>query len=265
MFRGGRWAVAVLTLLAAASACAPGEIDDPTAQRAQTIRLRVLAAASLTDAMEDLADGFEAKAKLAGTPVEVELNVAGSATLREQILSGAPGDVFVSANAAIMDEVALADEVNGEVQPLAANSMMLVTPADNSRAVDGLEDLADPDLLVGLCTPGVPCGDFAAQVLEQAGVDAEIDTFEDDVRSLMTRVIADELDAAIVYESDVAAAGPAVAAIAIPSELNVEAESQIAVLKGSENPTTAHTFVDFAASAEGRTVLESHGFRTVTP
>ncbi len=225
--------------------------------------LRVLAAASFTDAMNDLADGFERQSAESGAPVNVELNLAGSATLREQIVAGAPGDVFASANSNIIDELDEAGELKGTPSSLAANSMVLITPSGNPGNIVGLDDLVNEDLLVGLCTPGVPCGDFAQQVLSQAQVEPAVDTFEDDVRSLVTRVVADELDAAIVYSSDVAAVGDAVEAIAIPPQLNIEAVSHVAVLRASTNPDLAQQFVDYLASSTGQDLLWVHGFQPI--
>ncbi len=249
-------ATAMIVGLAMTSACG----SDPGGTTAdETGPLRILAAASLTDAMTDLVEGFEQQMHGDGSDVNVELNIAGSATLREQLLAGAPADVFASANSNIMAEVAATIALEGEPVPLASTSMILAMPAGNPAGITGLADLANDELLIGLCSPGVPCGDFATEVLTKSGVEPEVDTFEDDVRSLLTRITADELDAAIVYSSDIASSDGRVDSLAIPEAVNVKAESQIAALAGS-NPNLARAFVNYVTSADGQAVLINHGF-----
>src|SRR5918996_5274364 len=109
--------------------------------------ITVFAAASLTDAFGEIATGFED----ANPGVSVELNLGASSALREQILAGAPADVFASANPSNMDQVVEAGEVEGEGEVFARNQLEIVVPAGNEAGVDGLDDFADPDLLIGLC------------------------------------------------------------------------------------------------------------------
>lgn len=216
----------------------------------------VLAAASLGNAFTDIEVAFEA----ANPDADVRLNVSGSAALREQILEGAPADVFASANEANMSQLVGAGEVAGRPETFARNRLQIAVPAGNPGGVTGLDDLADEDLLIGLCAEAVPCGDFARQVLRNAAVTASIDTNEPDVRALLTKIAADELDAGIVYVTDVAAAPGLVEGIEIPAALNVEAAYPIAELARSSNPAAARAFIDFALSSEGQAILAGHGF-----
>lgn len=218
--------------------------------------IRVFAAASLTDAFVDAAEAFEA----ANPDVTVELNLAGSSALREQILAGAPGDVFASANPSNMEEVAEAGEVAGSAEILARNSLQIVVPADNPGGVEGLEDFGDDGLLIGLCAVEVPCGDFGREVLDAAGVTPSADTEEPDVRSLLTKVASGDLDAGIVYASDVVAAGDDVEGLPIPEGVNVVADYAIATLSGAGEPDIAAAFVRFLLSDDGQTILTEHGF-----
>lgn len=235
----------------AAPACGgggPGEAADR--------ELVVSAAASLTDAFGAMERAFEA----ARPDVDVRLNLAGSSTLRMQILEGAPVDVFASADVANMERVAAAGEVAGEPRIFARNRLQIAVPAGNPAGIDGLEDFADEDLLLGLCAEEVPCGAFARQALRQAGVRPAVDTREPDVRALLTKIEVGELDAGIVYRTDVAAASPEVDGIDLPEEAQVVAEYPIAVLRRSPRPGAAESFVDFVLSEEGRAVLEDFGF-----
>lgn len=216
----------------------------------------VSAAASLTDAFDAIESAFEE----ANPGMDVVLNVGGSSSLREQILEGAPADVFASANAANMDQVVDAGEVSNGPEMFATNVLQIAVPAGNPAKVTGLEDFADDDLLIGLCAQQVPCGDFARQVLENAGVTPVVDSNEPNVRALLTKIEAGELDAGITYVTDVASTRGSVAGIDIPAEVNVAAEYLIAALADAPNPGGASAFVEFVLSDEGQGILLRYGF-----
>jgi molybdate transport system substrate-binding protein len=218
----------------------------------------VFAAASLTDAFGEIAEVFED----AHPGTTVELNLAGSSALREQILEGAPADVFASADTSNMDQIVESGEVAGEPVVFVTNDLQIAVPAGNPGGVTGPADFADEELLIGLCAEGVPCGDFAREALSAAGVTPAPDTEEPDVRALLTKLEAGELDAGIVYATDVLAAGEGVEGIDIPDDQNVEAAYPIAVLAGAPNPEGAEAFVEFVRSDEGAAILTSYGFGT---
>jgi molybdate transport system substrate-binding protein len=216
----------------------------------------VFAAASLTDAFDEMVAAFEE----ANPAVTVEANYGASSGLREQILAGAPADVFASANLSNMDQVVEAGAVEGEPETFARNVLEIVVPAGNPAEVTGLADFRDDDLLVGLCAAQVPCGQFGREALAKAGVTPAIDTDEPDVRSLLTKVQSGDLDAGIVYRTDVLAAGDAVEGIAIPDDDNVVADYPIAALADAGNPRAAEAFVELVVSDEGQEILQSYGF-----
>jgi molybdate transport system substrate-binding protein len=218
--------------------------------------LLVSAAASLTDAFTAVAAAFEA----AYPDVEVNLNFGGSSALREQILEGAPADVFASANTANMDEVVESGGVSGDPTVFVDNLLEIAVPLGNPAGVAGLADFGRDELLIGLCAAGVPCGDFARQALAAAGVMPAIDTNEPDVRALLTKIEAGELDAGITYLTDVASTGGSVDGVEIPEDQNVVAEFPIAVLAGAPNPGAAAAFVAFVLSDTGRAILADYGF-----
>jgi molybdate transport system substrate-binding protein len=217
--------------------------------------ITVFAAASLTDAFEEVGQAFEA----ANPGTTVEFNFAGSSALREQILSGAPADVFASANTSNMDQVVDGGAAESS-EPFAENELQIATPEGNPGGVTGLEDFANADLLIGLCAEEVPCGEFGREALANAGVTPSIDTNEPDVRSLLTKVEADELDAGIVYVTDVQSAGDTVEGIDIPTEDNVIATYPIAALTDAADSEVAEAFMEFVLSEEGQEVLASYGF-----
>jgi molybdate transport system substrate-binding protein len=111
-----------------------------------------------------------------------------------------------------------------------------------------------------LCAEEVPCGDFGRQALEKAGVTPAIDTDEPDVRALLTKIEAGELDAGIVYVTDIASAAGTVEGIEIPAEHNVSAQYPITALLNAPNPDAADAFVAFVLSDDGQEILGQFGF-----
>lgn len=218
--------------------------------------LIVSAAASLADAFSEIESDFED----ANPDIDVVLNLGGSSSLREQILEGAPADVFASANTENMDQVVAGGEVAEEPSVFATNILQIAVPPGNPAGVSRLDDFADEALLIGLCAAGVPCGDFARQALHNVGVTPSIDTNEPDVRALLTKIEAGELDAGITYVTDVVSSGGAVEGIDIPEEVNVIAEYRIASLIDASDPVIAEDFVDFVLSDEGQAILVGYGF-----
>lgn len=215
----------------------------------------VAAASSLTGAFTELADEFERL----HPGVEITLNLAGSSLLREQILAGAPADVFAPADPAAMEAVADAGRLSSPARVFARNRLTVAVPAGNPAGITGLSDLSRPELLVGLCDAAVPCGEYAGQALRAAGVEAAADTREPNVRALLTKISAGELDAGIVYATD-AATDQGVEAVMIPDRFNRTVHYPIAVLKGASHPQAAADFADFVLSGEGRRILAAHGF-----
>lgn len=216
----------------------------------------VSAASSLTDSFAGIESAFES----ANPGVDVVVNLAGSSVVREQILEGAPADVFAPADSASMELVVAAGGAEAP-QGFATNQLSIAVPAGNPGNVKALDDFADAGRLIGLCAAGVPCGDLARAALDKAGVTAATDTNEPNVRALLTKVEAGELDAAIVYVSDVAASQE-VSGVEIPAAVNVTTTYPIAVTTGGPNPDGAARFVAFVLSADGQAILARHGFGT---
>jgi molybdate transport system substrate-binding protein len=237
----------VLTLVIA-TACT-GTDEGAESER----ELLVSAAASLTDAFGEIEGAFEE----ANDGVDVVLNLGASSALREQILEGAPVDVFASANTSNMNQVAEAGEVSGEAEIFVTNSLQIAVPEGNPA---GLEDFAREELLIGLCAEDVPCGEFGREALASAGVTPTIDTNEADVRALLTKIEAGELDAGITYVTDVMSTEGTVEGIDIPEERNVVAEYPIAALASAPSPDTAAEFVEFVLSEEAQAILTAYGF-----
>jgi len=215
----------------------------------------VLAAASLTESFTTLGEQFEQQHP--GTTVS--FSFAGSSALAAQIEDGSPADVFASASSANMDQVVASGDATSPIT-FATNSMQIATSPDNPGRVDSLDDLADPSVKTAVCQPQVPCGVAAEKAFANAGITVSPVTLEPDVKAVLSKVRLDEVDAGMVYVTDVLAAGHEVAGVAIPADVNASTAYPIARLHGSTNPATAQAFVEYVLSPAGESVLTAAGF-----
>ncbi|CAL9606188.1 Molybdate-binding protein ModA [Nocardiopsis dassonvillei] len=256
-------ALAAATL--ALTACA-GEDSGPAATEGPTGRLTVFAAASLTDVFEGLAEEFEAR----NPGVEVVFNFAGSSELAAQIGSGAPADVFAAANTATMDQVVggegldrgWAAEHGREGAVFATNTLQIAVPADDPAGIQDLDDLAADGVSVAFCAEEVPCGAATATALAAAGLDITPVTYEEDVRAVLTKVELGEVDAGLVYRTDVVAAGDAVTGIPFPEAEAAVNDYPIGLLADAPRPDLAAEWIDLVLSEDGTAALAEAGFGT---
>lgn len=213
------------------------------------------AAASLTDVFAAMEEGFEKE----HPEVDVVLNLGASSTLRRQIVEGAPVGIFASADLGNMDQVEDAGLVRSDPVVFASNHLQIAVQQGNPTGVADLSDFADEARLIGLCSPGVPCGQLARETLDAAGVAPSLDSEEPNVRALLNKIAIGELDAGIVYSTDVRAED-GVEGIPIPDEINMFNEYVIAALAGAGKADPAEEFVDYVLSPAGRGILEDAGF-----
>ncbi len=218
--------------------------------------LTVLAAASLTESFTTLGQQVEA----AHPGVQVTLSFAASSALATQITSGAPADVFASASAKNMDAVVAAGAA-ADPKTFAKNVMEIAVPPNNPGKVTGVDSLADGAVKTALCQPQVPCGSTAAKVFTNAKVTVTPVTLEPDVKSVLSKVTLGEVDAGVVYVTDVLAAGDKVKGVEIPADVNASTSHPIAALTTSANAATAAAFVDYVLSPAGTSVLTAAGFQ----
>ena len=255
MLRSRTRLAALLAVAAIALAACGGGDDDSgrSSGAASPGEIKVFAAASLTAAFTKIGEQFTA----ANGGTKVTFNFAGSQALATQIQQAAPADVFASADIANMDKVT---DLVGTPQNFASNQLQIVVEKGNPKNVQGLDDLANPDLKVVLAAPEVPAGRYAAESLAKAGVTVEPVSEEDNVKAVVTKVSLGEADAGIVYVTDVTAGGDTVEGVDIPEELNLVATYPIATVKASKAQDKAQAFMDLVLSAEGQQVLEQYGF-----
>jgi molybdate transport system substrate-binding protein len=245
----------------------PGETQTGSASSS----LIVFAAASLTGAFTEIAGMFEA----AHPGARVELSFAGSQQLSQQLAQGAPADVFASADQAQMDAAVEAGRVSESIsQPFTSNRLVVIYPGENPGGLHSLSDLSKPELKLILAAPEVPVGRYSRQFLEKASrnpsygarylerVESNIVSYEENVRSVLSKVQLGEADAGIVYSSDlVGERTPEVGRIEIPDDLNIIAVYYLAPISDSKIAGLAAEFVEFVLSPAGQEVLAGYGFK----
>ena len=236
-------AALILTL----SGCAASESTERSDAFSGTVT--VFAAASLADSFQEIADAFSAE----HPGVDIVLSFGGSSGLATQIIEGAPADVFAAASPATMATVLDAGVATGPTV-FATNVLEIAVPAGNAAGVTGLADFANPDLLIAVCAVEVPCGAAAVTVFTTEGITPQIDTYEEDVKAVLTKVEFGEVDAGLVYVTDVLAAGSGVEGIEVDSP---PVDYPLVAL--TESAATA-AFIAFVLSARGQSILEAAGF-----
>jgi molybdate transport system substrate-binding protein len=210
----------------------------------------VFAAASLTETFTQIGKDFEA----AHPGSHVKFNFAGSSALAQQIGQGAPADVFASAAPANMKQVA---ESGSTV--FVRNKLQIAVPKGNPKKIASLADLVRPDLKLALCAEQVPCGAASKKAFQVASLTPKPVTLEQDVKATLTKVKLGEVDAALVYKTDVSATKGDVDGVSFPEADQAINDYPIIALPKAANSAGAKAFVDYVLS-EGKAVLTKAGF-----
>lgn len=235
------------------SSSAQGEkTDDNTASASS---LTVFAAASLNKAFTDIA---EKVVKPEHPNMDIKFSFEGSSTLVDQLKEGAPADVFASADEKNMTKATDANLVETP-QMFAANTLVLITPADNPGQVTGMDASLDGKRLV-ICAQEVPCGNATKTLAEKMGMTLNPISFEQKVTDVRGKVESGEADAGLVYKTDAKAAGDKVKTFDIDAAKDVVNHYPIAQVKDAKNAQGAKIFIDAVLSDKGLEILDSYGF-----
>ena len=244
--------------LAAAAACGTGGQDLDGAEQPA---LLVSAAASLSEAIDAVADRFEEE-----HGIRILLNVAGSQMLASQIIEGAPADVFISADVLQMDRAVAAGRIDAASRvDLLSNQLVIVVPSDRAGTVVRPRDLMKASIeRVAVGDPeAVPAGVYARRYLESQGLwESVADRIvpASSVRAALRAVEAGTVDAGIVYRTDVQTAAGAVIAFAVPLADGPSIVYPAAVSRDAPNPAGAARFLDYLQSDDARRRFDEAGF-----
>ncbi|MEU4041305.1 molybdate ABC transporter substrate-binding protein [Streptomyces antibioticus] len=259
-----RAAGAGVAVLLALSACSSSDDSDsagssPSASGGSeklSGTVTVFAAASLKESFTTLGKEFEK----AHPGTKVTFNFGGSDSLAASITGGAPADVFASASPKTMKIVTDAKDNATEPVTFVRNQLEIATLPGNPDKITSLKDLTKSGLKVVLCDKEVPCGAAAQKALDASGLKLTPVSYEQDVKSALTKVELKEADAAVVYKTDVNAAGDKVEGVDFPESADAVNDYPIALLKDAPNADAAEAFIALVQSPEGQKVLTGAGF-----
>ncbi len=247
---------AATLLLAGCGGSSTGSSAAPTSAGSAAKTLTVLAAASLTESFTALGKQFETD----HPGVTVKLNFAGSSDLAQQIVQGAPADVFAAASDATMKTVTAASLTASPPTTFAKNVLQIATPPGNPKGIATFADLAKPDLKVIVCAPQVPCGAAEQKIEKASKVTLKPVSQESDVKSVLAKVESGDADAGLVYVTDVNSAGTKVQGVNFPESAQASTNYPIAVLKSAPEADLAGQFVAVVTGDLGQKTLEQAGF-----
>ncbi|MEV4611107.1 molybdate ABC transporter substrate-binding protein [Kitasatospora sp. NPDC049258] len=258
-------AAAALALAAGLTACgsdaatpaassAPSAAGSAAAAPKATGAVTVFAAASLKESFTALGKTFEA----ANPGAKVTFNFGGSSALAQSINSGAPADVFAAASPATMKTVTDAKGAESS-KVFVRNTLAIAVPKGNPKHITGLKDLAG--VKVALCAKEVPCGSAAVTALAAGAVALTPVTLEQDVKGALTKVELGEVDASLVYKTDVQADAAKIDGVDFPEAAKAVNDYPIAALTKAPNASGAAAFVAYIQSDEAKQLLTAAGFQ----
>jgi len=229
-----------------------------------TRELTVSAAVSLKDAFNEVAELYEKR-----TGTKIHFNYGASGALQKQIESGAPADIFASAGAKQMDELASRNLIVPDTRTdFAGNSLVLIIPA-KGLTLSSFSDLSNPSVKkVAVANPKtVPAGQYTEQTLNNLKLLPQLQSkliFAEDVRQVLDYVAREEVDAGVVYSSDAFSAGSKVKVVALaPNNSHDPIRYPIALVRDSQQKEAARKFIDLVLSTEGQAALVKHGFQAI--
>lgn len=235
---------------------------------AHSAALSVFAASSLTGALTEIAQSYEARSP----QHSVVLHFAGSQLLATQIRQGAPADLFISANDAAMRTLTDAERVETPLL-LARNQLSIAFVAQLDPPLRSLRDLARPGLILAIGNPQVPIGRYTREFFKRlaqnsadgpqivSAIRQNVVTQENQVKAIVAKLLLGEVDAGIVYQSDLY--GTPLASLGLPQEFNPQARYPAAVVRNGQTEE-ARNFLDFLRSTEGQKILTHYGLLTAT-
>ena len=223
--------------------------------------LLVFAAASLANTISEIKDAFELQHK-----VRVSVNYGGSQLLAQQISSGAPADVFLSAGKFPMNFLEKRTLIDPNWSDLLTNELVLTSPASNSINFTSLMDLASPNIRqVAIANPKLaPAGRYAQESLTSAGLWNLLQpklVFASDVRATLAFVESGNAEAGMVYLTDARLAQNIAISYIIPHNSHSLISYPVAIVARSQVKLIASDFIEFLKGHEAGEIFVKHGFK----
>jgi molybdate transport system substrate-binding protein len=247
-FRGITFLIAIAVLSACSTGSNKGASYVSSSPESQNI-VTVFAASSLTKSFTEIGKQFEVE----NPGTKIVFSFGASSTLAEQINSGAPADVFASASKKSMDSVSA--EIPAS-KVFATNRVVVAFPV--AKPLAAVIDLNNPAIKWVQCDHQVPCGSAADAALKADGVTGTPVSLEPDVKSVTGKLTTLEVDAAIIYATDVKSSGADFSFLEFSNLEKATTKYPIGVTLSASSK--AQAFVDFVLSDVGQKVLRDAGF-----
>nr|WP_245203494.1 molybdate ABC transporter substrate-binding protein [Ammoniphilus resinae] len=229
------------------------------------VELYVLAAASLADAMKELAPLYESS----HPNQKIVISYGSSGTLQKQIEQGAPADLYFSAAKKQMDELLQKDLIDPQhTSNLLKNQLVLVVPKSTDLKIENFEDLQNPSIQkVAIGHPeSVPAGTYAKEALTHLGLWNGLQpklVFAKDVRQVLSYVETGNVEAGIVYQTDAARSEKVKLVVTADQNTHSPIVYPIGVTRNSEQPKEAQSLYQWLSEPEAASVFTKYGFEIV--
>lgn len=231
------------------------------ANKAQKDEMKVFAAASMTEVLDELKEEFEKE----NPNISISFNFDSSGTLKTQIESGAEADVFVSAAKKQMDELEESDLIEKNTRIDLLENEISLAVSENGKDIKSFEDLETDKLeKIALGNEDVPVGQYSEEVLKNLGIWESIQdkvSFGSNVKEVTSWLDENVVDCGIVYKTDAKIAGLDIVAVVDDSMLENKVIYPAAVLKNSKDKDSAQKYLDFLQSDKASEIFEKYGFK----
>nr|WP_263326133.1 molybdate ABC transporter substrate-binding protein [Neobacillus sp. Marseille-Q6967] len=226
------------------------------------VELTISAAASLSDALTEIKKSFETE----HPSITILYNIGGSGALKQQILQGAPADLFLSASNDHFLELSNKGFIMEDEQVnLLSNQLVLITNKQTPANIIKMEDLTSDDvskIAIGI-PDSVPAGMYAKQTLQNLGLWEEVTpklVQTKDVKQVLTYVETGNIDAGLVYKTDASASNKIKMILTADEQYHDKIIYPAGIIKSSKNKNEAILFLDYLQSSPAIQIFEKYGF-----
>lgn len=262
MFAKRFWGLCTAVLLAAALAAGCGDSKQNSPAASAPVELNVSAATSMKDVLTEIQQNYQQ----VKPNVKINFNFGASGSLQKQIEQGAPADIFISAAAKQMDELAGKNLIDLQSrQNLVENQLVMVVPKGSPLALQKFADVNNDTVKkFAMGEPEVvPAGQYAQQVLRKLNLWENVKSkavFAKDVRTVLTYVETGNVDAGFVYRTDAVISNKVQIAAAAPADSHKPIVYPAAILAGAQQTSAAQDFMAYLQNPEVKAIFEKYGF-----
>lgn len=238
--------------------------DNTSKTNTENKDILVLAAASLTDVLTELANNYKTE-----TGTTVTFSFASSGALQTQIEAGSPADIFFSAAQKQMDALQEKDLIDNDTRKdLLENKVVLISPTNSNLNIKSFTDMTNANVTkIGLGEPkSVPVGQYSEEILSNLSI---LDTvkqkavYGSDVRNVLSWVRTGEVDCGIVYATDAQIANDINIIAEAPEGTHKKVIYPIAIVKSSANKEEAKKFIDYISNDKAAEAFKNYGFTVI--